>query len=78
MTVLEQSCEPYLAGEFGESMSTFRTGLTIVAAVNGADRAHCLTCASLTSVTLTPSTLPVYLNAASGTWPRCCGAARSW
>jgi flavin reductase (NADH) len=48
-------------------MSAFCTGVTIITAVDRDGRPHGLTCTSLTSVTLTPPTLMVCLNTASGT-----------
>ncbi|MFI6458779.1 flavin reductase family protein, partial [Streptosporangium amethystogenes] len=43
-------------------MSSYFTGVTIIASIDGDERPHGLTCNSLTSVTLDPPTLLVCLD----------------
>jgi flavin reductase (DIM6/NTAB) family NADH-FMN oxidoreductase RutF len=55
------------ARSFCDFMSAFHTGVAVVTTVDTAGVSHGMTCTSLASVTLTPPTLLVCLNSASGT-----------
>ncbi|MBB5958557.1 flavin reductase (DIM6/NTAB) family NADH-FMN oxidoreductase RutF [Saccharothrix tamanrassetensis] len=54
-------------GAFREFMGAYFTGVTIITSIDDEGRPHGLTCNSLTSVTLSPPTLLVSLDARSGT-----------
>ena len=58
---------PAEARSFRDFMSAFHTGVAVVTTVDSAGVSHGMTCTSLASVTLTPPTLLVCLNSASGT-----------
>ena len=56
-----------LRDAFRGFMSTYFTGVAVITSLDEADRPHGLTCNSLTSITLSPPTLLICLDQASGT-----------